>query len=473
MIEVESTLRESLGHATREVAVPADPWPGFARRERRHRRTRRVRHLFAVGVVAALVGVQTNVVPLPGWAPGIAIASGLSALAQAPPRGTLVGDRAWLEALRGRIGADGPEVLLHDRHGLWEIGDRSRIRLLYGSDVPGHRVALVLVPLRFGVLTRWNYVWYAGPAGADAGQMRYAGHTGGADSLVETFVRIDEEGGAGVAVVVAPTGSTVGISGEPRYTPAGTVEFAQLATPDGSGVGVAVLPPGPLRAEPVVRVERRGEVVHQAGLGGGPYADPFASSGGDVEALLTAAVRDTRGPRPDPTLLETFVEDALLDSGVPATGTAVRVRWSGTVHGQPAVLLTVRPAGGGVIAYAMHGDGRAFRTDLRLLLPAEGADRRPVGWRLRTADGRDRTDQVMVATAGGTVSASVTVDGGAPAPVTLDASGAGTTTVPVGQAATVTAYAADGTVLGSTPVPPFEDRMSGLPGQSPATRVVP
>jgi hypothetical protein len=67
----------------------------------------------------------------------------------------------------------------------------------------------------------------------------------------------------------------------------------------------------------------------------------------------------------------------------------------------------------------------------------------------------------------------LTIGGGTPVPVTLDASGAGRTTVPPDQPATVTAYAADGRLLGSTPVPLFESDSSRLPGDTPGTRVVP
>ncbi|MER5336666.1 hypothetical protein [Micromonospora sp. NPDC002717] len=473
-----STLSPALRQAAHGVDVPEDPWPGFARRERRHRRTRLIRAAVAVAVGAALVGIQTNVVPLPGWAPGIAVAAAPAALLDAPPRGTLAGDQAWLDTLRTRISTDPrisgdtPSGVLNP-DGVWKVGDRDRIRLLYGSDQPGHRVALVAVPLRFGLLTKEALVWYVGPAGAGAEQMHYAGHSEGVDDPVMTLMQAGPDRG-GFAVVVGPAESTVMISGDPRYTPRGTLEYENLAREDGSGVGFAVLPPVPLRNEPVVRVSRGDHVLYQGGLGGGPYAgiDP---TGAEMDVLLTAARRGARGTPLDDATLRSFVEEALLDSRLPAVGTTVRLRWSGSEHGQAAALLTVQPAGGGVIAYARHGDDRTgWWTDLRLLLPAEGADQRPIGWRIRADNGtRTPTDQVRVIAPPDAARVTVTVGGAPPATVTLDTSNAGTTRIPPDQPATLTAYATDGSVLGSTPLPPVEANMSGLPGDSPATRVTP
>ncbi|GIG87917.1 hypothetical protein [Plantactinospora endophytica] len=471
-----STLSPALRQAAHGVTVPEDPWPGFARRERRHRRTRLIRATVAAAIGAVLVGVQTNVVPLPGWAPGIAVAAAPAALLDGPPRGSLAGDQSWLDTLRARIGTD-PTMSTDtplggwNPDGIWKIGDRDRIRLLYGSDQPGHRVALVAVPLRLGLLTKQALVWYTGPAGAGAQQMRYAGHSEGVDDPVMTLMQSSPDQD-GFAVVVGPVGSTVTISGDPRYTARGTLEYQDIARADGSGIGLAALPTAPLRNEPVVRVSRGDRVLFQGGLGGGPYAaiDP---TGPEMDALLAAARRGARNAPLEDAALRRFIETALLDSHLPAAGTTVRLRWSGSEQGQAAALLTVQPAGGGIIAYAMHGDDRTgWRTDLRLLLPADGADQRPIGWRIRADDStRTPTDQVRIVAPPDAARITVTAGGAPPATVTLDASHAGTTRVPPDQPASLTAYAADGSVLGTTPLPPVEADMSGLPGDSPATRV--
>jgi hypothetical protein len=460
-----STLGDTLRRASEAVDIPEDPWPGFARRERRHRRSRRVRGVVIAAVVAAAAGVQTNVVPLPGWAPGIAVAgSHWSALAEEPPRGALAGDQAWLTAFRDQVTG------FQDAEGFWAAADRDQIEVLYASDVPGRRIALVLVPLRLGIITSWELVWYDGPAGAAPQQMTEAGNED-ASTPVVTLMQVDAERG-GFAVVVGPSDSTVTITGDPSYSASGVVERRQLATSDGTGVGVAILPPAPLPPGLGARVTRGEEVLYEGIVAGG-----WSTAGGDpwqpTDAQLAEAVRDSRGSAPEPAVLASFFGIALVDSKLPAAGTELRLRWSGTVNGQTAVLLTVQPAGGGVIAYALHGDDLSSRTDLRLLLPAENADRRPLGWRLRAEGNDGRTDQVVVSTAAGTATATVTIGGGSPVPVALDEDGAGTTAVPPDQTATVTAYAADGTVLGSTPVPPFENDLSRLPGDTPGTRVVP
>lgn len=126
---------------------------------------------------------------------------------------------------------------------------------------------------------------------------------------------------------------------------------------------------------------------------------------------------------------------------------------------------------GGVIAYVIHGDTTGWRTDLRLLLPADGAEQRPIAWRMR-AEGRDtRTDRVNVVAPPGAATVVVTAMAGTPTLVTLDASGFGTTTVPPDRPAIVTAHTAEGTVLMSTPVPAFETNSGGLPGASTNTRI--
>ncbi|PSK64793.1 hypothetical protein B0E53_03247 [Micromonospora sp. MH33] len=468
----ESTLSPALRQAADGVGVPEDPWPEFTRRERRHRRIRLIRTVATAAVMAALVGIQTNVVRLPGWAPGIAVAAAPASLLDAPPRGALSGDEAWLNTLQARLSTDSSLGGWHP-DGMWKVGDRDRIRLLYGSDQPGHRVALVAVPLRIGLLTKKALVWFVGPPGAGVEQMRYAGHSEGDDNPVMTLMQAGT-GVNGFAVVVGPADSTVTISGDPHYTQRGTVEYQNIARPDGSGVGIAVLPTAPLRSEPVVRVSRGDHVLHQVGLGGGPY-DAIDPTGPDMDALLTAVKRGTRGAPLDDANLRNFVETALSNSRLSATGTTVRVSWSGSVDGQAAALLTVQPADGGIIAYAMHGDDRTgWWMDLRLLLPSEGAYQRPIGWRIRADNpSRTPTDQVRVVAPPDAARVTVAVGSAPPITVTLDASNAGTASVPHNQPATLTAYSKNGNVLGSTPVPPLEADMSGLPGDSPATRVTP
>ena len=122
---------------------------------------------------------------------------------------------------------------------------------------------------------------------------------------------------------------------------------------------------------------------------------------------------------------------------------------------------------------AMHGTADSFRNDLRLLLPAAGVDRRPIAWRMRAEGKDDRTGQVIVVAPAGAARVSLTEAGAAPVPVVLDPGGSGIATLAPDTTASVTAYAADGSVLGSTPVPAFETNSGGIPGDDLKTRVVP
>ena len=461
--DVEVKLRDSLRAEADTVAVLEDPWPRFAQREDAHRRARRIRVGVIAGFLAAAVGVQTNLIPLPGWVPGIAVASSPSPLADGPTRGSLATDRDWLDGLRKQVKD------LQDPDGWWRITDRDAIGVVYAGDVPGRRIALAFVPLRLGVITDSTLVWFSGPPGAEPEQMEQGGNEA-AGTTVATWMDSDANGG--VALVIGPEGSTVTISGFSGYSPTGIVERHQLSSSTGTGIGVATVPPARIAGGPTLatRVTNGDTLIHEGPVYGG-WSGPGTSQE-PTDEMLTAAVRDTRGPVIDRAILARFVDYALRDSRLPAQDVTIRVRWCGSINDKSAALFTIQPKGGGVIAYAMHGDTSAWRTDLRLLLPAHGAEQRPIAWRMR-AEGKDtRTDRVIVVTPPGAATATVTVQEGAPIPVTLDASGFGTTTIPPNEPAIVTAHAPDGTTLASTPVPAFESNSGGLPGDTPNTRIV-
>ncbi|XVV10346.1 hypothetical protein ACQP2X_36690 [Actinoplanes sp. CA-131856] len=449
----EAALRDALAAEAGALGVPQDPWSGFTQREKAHKRRRRI-GVVAAAVVAA-VGVQTGVVPLPGWAPGIAIAGRETALAKSPPRGSLANDKAWLDGLRGSIKD------VEDPGELWEIKDRGQIRFLYAGDVPGHRLALALVPLRFGFLTDETLMWFSGEPGAAPSEMREGARTDGGDQ-----VAIFKEGrtdAAGALVVVAPSGSTVAVSNGFTYTAAGRVEHAapRTATP-GSGLAEFTLPAAPFDPGTTVTVTgAHGEKIYN----GPAYGAWSGRAGQNVQEISEQVLTGALGGRAfDRLTMRRWIESALSDARLPARDTTVKVRWTGSVNGQPAALLTVQPRGGGVLAYAFHGAADTYRQDLRVLLPAAGADERPIAWRMRAEGKDDRTDQVVIVGPPGTARLS---PGGVP-----DASGAALATLPASGDATVTAYAADGSVIGSTPVTPFETDSGGLPGDDLKTRIV-
>ena len=456
----ETSLRDALTAEADALGVPQDPWPGFTRRERAHRRRRRVRAGVAAVALAAAVGVQSGLVPLPGWAPGIAVAGRETALVNSPLRGSLAGDAAFLAGLR-RAFTD-----VEDPDELWRITDRRRIRFLYAGDVGDRRLALALVPLRFGFLTDEALIWYEGAAGADPATMVESGRSDAGETVM-TYAQTDADR-PGILVVVAPAGSTVGVSRGFRYTADGRVAHdPPVVRQPGTGLAEMVLPPDPSHLTTTVTVTSGPRTLFTGPAGGG------WAGGGDPhepdDAMLDAALGERTFDR---LALRRWMGSALSDAGLPPTGTAATVRWTGTVNGQPAALLTLRPAGGGVLAYAMHGGADSFRQDLRLLLPAAGADRRPIAWRMRAEGGDDRTDRVVVVAPAGAARLSLRPAGAPAVPVPVDATGAAMVTLPPSAEATVTAYAKDGSPMGTTPVPPFETDGSGLPGDTPLTRVV-
>ncbi|MEU0557588.1 hypothetical protein [Dactylosporangium sp. NPDC006015] len=460
---VTTALHDALAGEAARMTTPEDPWPRFAARESAHRRVRRRRTAVAVaGVLAVLVGVQTNVVPLPGWMPAVAVAAAPSRLTAGPTRGSLAGDTAWLEGLRRQIpGITEPE-------GLWEIADRGAIRIVFAGDVPGHRLALALLPVRLGLVSGWTMAWYGGPAGAAPDRMTFDGTLDAREPVATLFDGSVTDGG--FALVVGPPGSAVTVTGGATYTAEGTVVRRPLATSTGAGgIAVVALPPG-----------REPEVATQVTVGGAPYYAGALNGGwsgrtGEIEdptpKMLDAAARGARGPGLDNQVFLTFAVTALHLSRLHLQDVTLRLLWTGTVNGQAAGLLTLQPPGGGVVVWAFHGNTSMHRFDLRLLVPADGAFERPYAWRLR-AEGRDNvTDRVVVVAPPGAASVTVTFGGGAPVPVPLDASGSGETTVPPGSPAVVTAYAAGGEVMATTPLHVLENDASQLPGDTPGTRV--
>jgi hypothetical protein len=460
-VNTETLLREALEAGAGALDVPDDPWSRFAGRERAHRRNRRVRAGVALTALAAAVGVQTGVVPLPGWAPGIAVAGRETSLINSPIRGSLAGDQAFLAGMRRRI------KNIAEPGELWQVADRSKIKFVYAADVPGHRLSLALVPLRFGFLTDQALIWYEGKPGAAPADMRESGRVDGGETVV-TYL----DGAAdrtGVLVVVAPQGATVAVRSGFTYTAQGRVRHGDpvVSTP-GNGLAEVTVPPAQVDPGITVTVTSKGRTLFS-----GPPAGGWSGPAGDPQEPTDAMIdRALAGRAFDRLTLRSWVSLALRDARLTAAGTTVGLRWTGTVNGQPAALLTLRQPGSGVLAYAVHGSADSYRQDLRLLLPAAGVDRRPIAWRMRAGGKDDRTDQLVVVAPAGAARVTLSPAGAPPVPVPLDATGAGIASLAPDATASVTAYAADGSTMGSTPVTPFETDLGGLPGDDLKTRVV-
>jgi hypothetical protein len=461
--DLELALRESFASDAEGVTGPADPWPGFTSREAKHRRTRRVRTVVAAGVLGAVVGVQTNVVPLPGWAPGVAVAGRSPQFRDAPTRGSLAGDLAWQAGLRERI----PD--LANREGLWEVADREDIHFIYAGEIPNRRMAVALVPFRLGIITSWSQIYFEGPPAAAPERMEVAAYED-VDIPVLTWSNGDDVDG-GTAIVIGPPGATVSISAGYEYTPAGTIKRRVLSTGQ-DGVATAVLPATPRDPDPYAVVTDQGRVIFEGSMATGWGTTRDTTADKPTEAILAQASKGAQGQPIDTATLMSSVQSGLDDSQLSIQDVTLRVWWSGRVNGKAAALFTLQPRGGGVIAYAMHGEATGWRTDLRLLLPADGAYSRPLAWRMRADGGDNATNVVHVVAPRGAARVTITAGAGAPVTVPTDPSGLGTATVPPNQAATVTALAADGTAIATTPLPPFEQRSDGLPGSTRGTRIV-
>ncbi|GID27030.1 hypothetical protein [Paractinoplanes brasiliensis] len=461
-MNTETTLKDALAAEADALGALDNPWPGFERRERRHRTRRRMAAAGVAAVLAGAAGVQAGVIPLPGWAPGITVAGFTTVLDQGPTRGSLAGDKAFLEDVRRHFKD------VEDPGETWRIADRSKIRFVYAADVGDRRLVLALVPLRFGFLEDQALIWYDGNAGDPAAELVESGRVDGGETVVTYSQRSADA--PGVLVVVAPHGSTVAISEGFKYSAEGRIDHepdeVQAA---GTGLAELVMPPAPAPTDTKVTVTSGADVLYSGTVGGGWASNSDYRPDEFPAATVTRALT---GRTFDRATMTRWANSALQDARLPSADTALTVRWTGQVNGQPAALLTIQPRGGGVLAYAFHGTGDSYRQDLRLLLPAANAERRPLAWRMRADGSDDRTDRVIVVAPPGATRLTLQQGTAAPVELTPDPTGAAMASVPPAQEAHVTAYGENGSEVATTPVPLFEGDSGGLPGDTPKTRII-
>lgn len=465
-MNVEDVLRTGLASRADGLGHEPDPWGRFAAAERVHRRRRRRRAALAVTSVVAVAGlVQTNVLPLPGWAPTVPVTAlaGSAALRDAPTRGSLAGDATWQDGLRALVQD------VEDPEGVYRVGNRKDVRVLFAGDVPGKRLALLVVPLRLGVLTVEDTQWYEGPVGAAPAQMQKGANSGTPEDVAS---RVDVGDTGGLVMVIGPPGAQVEVSTAVRFGADGRLvrDWQQVGA---DGVGWLELPASRRLPQVAARVFRDGRPVFDGTVPvSGAYEAPVASG----PQLSDVEVDDRRGGPPPAPLLRQAVAHAFLTTALDPRTTRVRVPWAGEVRGQAALVLTLQPRAGGVLVFTQRlvsrsSDETGTAQDLRLLLPAEGAEARPLAWRLRADTGEAETSQVVVVAPAGASRADL-VSGGRSTPVQLDASGAGLAELEPSAEGVVRAYRRDGTLLGELQVPPFETDSSGVPGSTRGTRVV-
>ncbi len=465
--ELEHRVRESLSRQA-GAATPGhpDPFARFSALERRHRTTRRIRQVVVAGGCAGLLAaVGFGVVPLPSVIPAISVtpADGGSVLDQ-PTRGSLAADTAWQDGLRRHVTDQ------RDDDGNWRVVNRKGIKVLFAGDVAGRRLALVTVTLRLGVLEDHSFQWYEGPAGADPAQMD-EGSNG--DPTDVAAVLSGDDTAPGHLVVVAPPGAQIETSLSVGFGADGRLERTWTRAPGTDGLALLTVAPSTRVPSAAVRVSQGGRSLFDGppDVGWSSEVTPKPESPKVVRKALDGA----RGSTMQLAWAVQLVQQSLDEAGlVPAT-TAVRIPWTGTVHGQPALLVELTPQGGGTLAYAYHGrwtdSGGSTRQDLRLLMPARGAFSRPLAWRMRAEGGDTTTSELQVVTSTGTEQAEL-VSGGVTTPLTLDADGHASASLAPTVAGSIRAYDGAGSLIGETAVPPFENSSAGVPGAQRGTRLV-
>jgi hypothetical protein len=161
--------------------------------------------------------------------------------------------------------------------------------------------------------------------------------------------------------------------------------------------------------------------------------------------------------------------------GVSRSAATVDAVWAGPIGDDTQALLRVATDGGGVVLVASragpeHRDGatstRPVVVDLTAVAPVAGVSDRPVAWRLRGEQG-DETRRVGIVAPAGAARLEVTA-GSQTFPATPDADGFVTVQVDPGAPAEVTAYAADGSLLGRSPIPRQADLTEGVALLGPA-----
>ena len=249
-----------------------------------------------------------------------------------PPRGSLAGDAAYVEAVRGRPWGTDEDPPVADRE------------VVLVTETEAGRVALVLADGP----TRTRGVWFTGPAGAEAGALR-PWEPDRVSSERPAPLLLPGPAGA-VLVVVAAPGDVVEVS--PRLaidaTGAATRSWAAVPAPD----GVAVMPVVDVAAgmAAALRVRRGGEVVHRS-------AFPLPADEPPTARPLTLPPIRPGSPA-DPHAVGEAVRRAAAPLGVPAPALDPQLLWAAELTrtgglGSVAVVTASAPGGGGLVT--THG----------------------------------------------------------------------------------------------------------------------
>jgi hypothetical protein len=233
----------------RSDPMPAAPgWGKVSTRLQRIRRRRRQRTVAGLGaglLVLATGGIVIHTEVGRREAPPVS-----ATLLGKPVRGSLAGDKDWLEALRRRA-VGGPNLGFGGQS--WRPGEKDDAQVIFAGDVDGYRLALVaggweqLEPAQAKppVLLRW----FVGPADAPAANLRSGAVSVASTSLAVQVVQPDSIPSAngsreGVAVAVSAGPVDVRLAGPASYPQDGQITLPRgpRLSPREPGVYVVPIP---------------------------------------------------------------------------------------------------------------------------------------------------------------------------------------------------------------------------------------
>ena len=438
-LDFEQQLRDSLRERSQSpVLVQPDPLTAFNLRERRHRRARRTRWAgFALGSAALVAALTTGVVTLPHNLMAATVHPAHDHSVPGRIQGSLAGDTSWLYGVSG---------VLHQHfdadqdHG--GILDDKAITWRYAGRLDGASMALVTVTQKDRNLVQW----WGGTAGQLPGGLFLVAQAPAA--AVVALTGQDSDNG-GHLVVMAPPGAQIWTGTAVTYLADGSVQRALALAPAHDGLAIVKVALSDRPSQMRVRVTQKGQTLYD----GPPTSGSWARYRDLDRTELTQALSATRGTGATRDLTANWSDTVLEDAGVVPEAAQVSLLWAGTIHERRTALVRVAVKGGGTLFYALDNADPIdrIRIDLRLLAPAGGADRRPIGWRLPAGKGT-RADEVAVLTPPGTARAEV-VSAGRSTELHLDQNGFALTQVPQSGVPAIRAYDSSGTLLGQTDLP--------------------
>ena len=484
-MDIETRLREDLADTAATIErAPDGLFADVVAGARRQRRNRVAALGAAACAVIAAVTVPLVVTDGPSHTPATGDTAAPSATATATyqpsvayerypydPRGSLAGDRAYVQGL-----LDLPWKRLDGSLEL--IPEPTRKQVVFAGAVPGGVQALVIgwddarvvdgEPQPAG----WVSLWLHGPAGTSAADLQVSAEPGRIDPTlpVSQSVLVD---GVGAMVVIARPGDVIEYSRGTVIKADGTIE-REPYTVVGDASGVAAIDvAGTSGLTSAVRVTRDGKVVEaRGGIWG------MSDGGTDPGAFDPTTALVGAAGTPDAGLVRLEMSSLLPEIGLTQDQVETHVLWGGPL-GAPkvpdaeAAVFTVRVPSGAVVLVGAMGQGRSGASDgggftsvgacAKAVLPA-GTDVAATGVAMRcdphsTKNGAVLASRLVVLPPAGTARIDLAREAGDGSTVTegIPAQGpAVVTDVPDGLSS-VTALDGFGAVLGAVPLREVQD----------------